>query len=159
MTEKQKNTVVNPVAASIDLSIPYDAAAKLADEASDKSIEYAAFKAKYESDVVEDVIAKSSKTVEKVSETIKSDEKTTENESTGIDLSIPYDAAAKLAYESSDKSMEYVAFKVKYESNGVAEVIAKSSLSARKVAETASPTSGTEAETKAEEEAKSPVLQ
>jgi len=54
--------------------------------------------------------------------------------------------------------MEYAAFKVKYEPDVVAEVITKSSLSAGKVAETASPTPGTGAETKPEEEAKSPVL-
>eukprot|EP00957_Ditylum_brightwellii_P117984 8998670-Ditylum_brightwellii.AAC.1 len=31
-----------------------------------------------------------------------------------VDLSIPYDAAAKLAYEASDKSMAYDAFKAKH---------------------------------------------
>mmetsp|Transcript_19384 Transcript_19384/g.28424 ORF Transcript_19384/g.28424 Transcript_19384/m.28424 type:complete len:500 (+) Transcript_19384:101-1600(+) len=42
----------------VDLSIPYDAAAKLAHEASDKSVSYDAFKAKYEADAVADVMAK-----------------------------------------------------------------------------------------------------
>jgi len=86
----------------VDLSIPYDAAAKLAYEASDKSIAYDAFKAKYEADAVADVMAKY------------------------VDLSIPYDAAAKLAYEASDKSIAYDAFKAKYEADAVADVIAKS---------------------------------
>jgi hypothetical protein len=40
-------------------------------------------------------------------------------------LSIPYDAAAKLAYEKSDKSMPYDKFKEKYEADAVADVKAK----------------------------------
>ena len=38
---------------------------------------------------------------------------------TTTDLSIPYDAAAKLAYESSDKSMTYDTFKAKYEEEAI----------------------------------------
>jgi len=45
--------------------------------------------------------------------------------SSETDLSIPYDAAAKLAYEKSDKSVPYDAFKEKYEADAVADVIAK----------------------------------
>ena len=41
------------------------------------------------------------------------------------DVSIPYDAAAKLAYEKSGKSMPFDAFKAKYEADAVADVIAK----------------------------------
>lgn len=41
------------------------------------------------------------------------------------DVSIPYDAAAKLAYEKSAKSMPFDAFKAKYEADAVADVIAK----------------------------------
>lgn len=43
----------------------------------------------------------------------------------GVDLSIPYDAAAKLAYEKSDKSMSYDKFQEKYEADAVADVKAK----------------------------------
>ena len=86
----------------IDVSIPYDAAAQLAYEASDKSMEYSEFKAKYEADSVAYVISKQP-----------------------IDVSIPYDAAAKLAYEASDKSMAYPAFKTQYEADSVAYVISK----------------------------------
>ena len=68
---------------SIDVSIPYDAAAKLAYEATDKSVPYDAYKQAYEADAVEYVKSKQP-----------------------IDVSIPYDAAAKLAYETSDKSMD-----------------------------------------------------
>jgi hypothetical protein len=86
----------------VDISIPYDAAAKLAYEASDKSMKYADFKLKYEADAVADVISKRP-----------------------VDISIPYDAAAKLAYEASDKSMAYADFKQKYETDAVADVISK----------------------------------
>jgi hypothetical protein len=41
------------------------------------------------------------------------------------DISIPYDAAARLAYDASDKSMEYSAFKEKYEADSVAYIKAK----------------------------------
>jgi len=86
----------------IDISIPYDAAAKLAFESSDKSMDYADFKTKYEADAVALVISKQP-----------------------IDISIPYDAAAKLAFDSSDKSMKYADFKTKYEADAVALVISK----------------------------------
>lgn len=46
-------------------------------------------------------------------------------ESDSIDLSIPYDAAARLAYDASDKSLDYAEFKIKYEADAVAEVKAK----------------------------------
>lgn len=41
------------------------------------------------------------------------------------DINVPYDAAARLAYELSDKSMEYDDFKTQYETLAVADVIAK----------------------------------
>lgn len=41
------------------------------------------------------------------------------------DISIPYDAAARLAYETSDKSMDYNAFQKKYEADAIADVVAK----------------------------------
>jgi methionine-rich copper-binding protein CopC len=98
MQQSQKVTESEPV----DLSVPYDAAAKLAYEASDKSMAYSDFKTKYEVDAVAYVIAKKA-----------------------VDLSVVYDAPAKLAYEASDKSMAYGDFKTKYEADAIAEVIAK----------------------------------
>ena len=65
-------------------------------------MDYAAFKTQFEADAVADVISKQP-----------------------IDISIPYDAAAKLAFEASDKSMDYAAFKTKFEADAVADVIAK----------------------------------
>jgi hypothetical protein len=99
-----------PKSEPVDLSVPYDAAAKLAYEASDKSMAYGDFKIKYESDAIAEVIAK--KKPNAVAEA-------------PADLSVPYDAAAKLAYEASDKSMAYGDFKTKYEADAVAYVIAK----------------------------------
>jgi hypothetical protein len=42
-----------------------------------------------------------------------------------VDLSIPYDAAARLAYEAAGSKGDYAAFKAKYEADAVADVIAK----------------------------------
>ena len=42
----------------VDVSMPHEAAAKLACEASDKSMDYPAFKTKYEADAVADIVAK-----------------------------------------------------------------------------------------------------
>jgi hypothetical protein len=97
----------------IDVSIPYDAPARLAYEASDKSMSYADFKQKYEDDAVADIISKKAGAEKK------------EPVAVTIDISIPYDAAAALAYEASDKSMAYADFKVQYEAEAVAHVISK----------------------------------
>ena len=43
----------------------------------------------------------------------------------GVDLSIPYDAAARLEYEKAGKPGDFGAFKAKYEADAVAKVIAK----------------------------------
>jgi hypothetical protein len=42
-----------------------------------------------------------------------------------VDLSIPYDAAARLEYEKAGKPGDFGAFKAKYEAEAVAKVIAK----------------------------------
>jgi hypothetical protein len=102
IAKQPEKTVAKQPEKTVDISIPYDATAKLAYEASDKSMAYADFKVKYLADAVAEVIAKQP-----------------------VDISIPYDATAKLAYEASDKSMAYADFKVKYLADAVAEVIAK----------------------------------
>lgn len=43
----------------------------------------------------------------------------------GTDVSIPYDAAAKLAYEAAGSQGDYAVFKDEFEANAVADVIAK----------------------------------
>jgi hypothetical protein len=40
-------------------------------------------------------------------------------------VSIPYDAAAKVAYEAAGSEGDYEAFKTKFEADSVAEAIAK----------------------------------
>jgi hypothetical protein len=107
------------VAAVVDVSIPYDAAAQLAYTASDKTMEFEDFKQKYLANAVADVIAK------------RQPKKSPPNVAapaavaTIADVSIPYDAPAALAYAASDKTMEYAAFRAKYEADAVAGVISK----------------------------------
>ena len=48
------------------------------------------------------------------------------------DVSVPYDAAAKLAYEQSDKSMTYEDFKLRYESDAVADISSKNNKNSKK---------------------------
>ena len=56
----------------------------------------------------------------------KSENSSNEDNEEGGDVSIPYDAAAKNAYEAaSDKSMAYADFKTKYEADAVALVKSK----------------------------------
>ena len=47
------------------------------------------------------------------------------DDSTLDDVSIPYDAAARLAYENSGMGGDYSTFKAKYEADAVADVIVK----------------------------------
>ena len=101
---QQMEKASQPADEITDVSVEYDATVKLAYDASDKSMGYDDFKAKYLADAVALVKSKQP-----------------------IDVSIPYDAPAKLAYESSDKSMSYADFKTKYEADAVADVIAKQS--------------------------------
>jgi len=104
----------------IDISIPYDAAAKLAYESSDKSVAYADFKAQYEADAVALVVSKQPK-----KEGAAKAEESAAAPADSSDISIDYDAAAKLAYEASDKSMSFADFKPTYEEEAVALVVSK----------------------------------
>jgi hypothetical protein len=102
----------------IDVSIPYDAAARLAYEASDKKMNYDDFKAKYEADAI--ALVKSKQKVDK-KEAPKKTEAAPKAAATisDTDVSIPYDAAAKLAYEASDKKIPYEHFKLVYENEAI----------------------------------------
>lgn len=100
MEKKQEEKTVDP----IDVSIPYDAAAKLAYEATDKKMEYALFKEQYEADARSAVMAKN-------------------------DLSVPYDAAALQAYMTSNRKMPFTHFKEQYQADARSAVMAKNSLS------------------------------
>jgi len=127
ITAKQPQKKEEPAAApaaAVDVSIPYDAAAKLAYEASDKSMDYASFKTKYEDDTVAFIKSKQPKKEEPVA-AAPAAAPAAAAPAAEVDLSIPYDAAARLAYESSDKSTPYDDFKAKYEADAVAMVTAK----------------------------------
>jgi len=120
VVEPVVEAVVEPVEDPNDVSIPYDAAAQLAYDASDESMEFEDFKTQYLADAVALVKSKQpKKQLETVVEPVIS--------KLSADVSIPYDAAAKLAFDASDKSMAYADFKVKYEADAVASVIAKRS--------------------------------
>jgi hypothetical protein len=87
---------------SSDVSIPYNAAAKLAYEGSDKSMSFEEFEPRYLADAVALVKSKQP-----------------------VNISVPYNAAAKLAYEASDKSMSFADFEPKYIAEAVALVKSK----------------------------------
>ncbi len=87
---------------TVDISIPYNAAAKLAYEKSDKSLDFKTFEEQYIADAVALVISKQP-----------------------IDVSIPYNAAAKLAYDTSDKSIDFASFEKQYVEDAVALVTSK----------------------------------
>jgi hypothetical protein len=88
-----------------DVSIPYDAAARLAFAAAGSDGDYAMFKEVYEQQMVAMVIAK-------------------KNQREG-DVSIPYDAAARLAYTKAGSKGDFSAFKATYEKEAIAMVTAK----------------------------------
>jgi len=108
--------VIAKNAPPVDLSIPYDAAAKLAYEAAGSKGDYEAFKTKFEADAVADVIAKQKKSEPAADASAATD---------SSNISVPYDAAARLAYEKAGSKGDYAAFKEKFEADAVADVKAK----------------------------------
>ena len=87
------------------LRIPYHAAARLAFDASDKSMSYGDFKAQYEENAVAEIKAKRS------------------------DIAVAYDSAAINAFQASNRKMPYALFKKQYEANARSAVMAKGDLS------------------------------
>jgi len=122
--EKTEEVVAEVAEEYVDVSIPYDAAAKNAYDASDKSMDYVDFKAKYDTDAVELVKSKQAPKEEPLVEE-KTEEVVAEVAEEYVDVSIPYDAAAKNAYDASDKSMDYADFKAKYDTDAVELVKSK----------------------------------
>jgi hypothetical protein len=130
-------TTTRTLASKIDLSIPYDSAARLAYDqwrsangqqqgggggGAFNEATYKAFQTKYETLTVANVIAK------------KMERDMAAMEPPKVDLSIPYDSAARLAYdqwrsangqEGGFDEANYKAFQTKYETLTVANVIAK----------------------------------
>jgi hypothetical protein len=104
-----------------DVSVPYDAAARLAySEETDKSVDFETFQKKYEQLTVATITAKKM-------------ERELFPSPVQVDLSIPYDAAARLAYDKwrvdygkgEFDSASYDTFKTLYEKLMVAQVTAK----------------------------------
>ena len=101
----------------VDISVPYNAAAKLAFEASDKSMSYKEFELKYLTEAVAMVKSKQPSKPEKQPSPAAAEPSS--------DVSIPYNAAAKLAYEASDKSMTFAEFEPTYLAGAVELVKSK----------------------------------
>jgi len=99
---QQVEAISQADAEPIDISIPYDAAALLAYEATEKSISFEEYKPKYYEETVAFIKSKQP-----------------------IDISIPYDAAAKLAYEATDMSISFEEYKPKYYEETVAFIKSK----------------------------------
>lgn len=85
----------------VDVSVPYDAAAKLAYGSSGKTMCFERFRTIYLERAVESVKSKRPGYVP----TAPSDP---------IDISVPYDAAARLSYEASETRLPFVAYKKVY---------------------------------------------
>lgn len=123
-TETKSSSPATINKSNADLSIPYDAAARLAYDSyvasSGKETDFESFKAMYEKMTVADITAK-----KLGRELLPPTDK--------IDVSIPYDAAAKLAYEQYlagkgvawGNEADYEQFKAKYEEMCVAQVTYK----------------------------------
>ena len=126
-------------APAVDISVPYDAAAKLAYDKESSSIQastpFAEYKVQYEAKAVADVIAKKTQSTPAqpaaVAVATKSKDVASSSaaSSSSYDISIPYDAAAKLAYAALSTEertkVDYTAFQLQYTERAVADVIAK----------------------------------
>ncbi len=99
-----------------DISVPYDASARLAyDTLDDKeSISFEEFEVQYLKDAVAMVKSKQPTKLE-------------EPKDAAVDLAVPYDAAARLAYESFEdkQKVSFQAFEAKYLADAVAQVKSK----------------------------------
>ena len=119
----------------VDISIPYDAAARLAYDKESSSVKASTtfdnYKLQFEAKAVADVIAKKdqSKSATTAAPPKAAVAAAVAKEEAVIDISIPYDAAAKLAYaalSAAERSkMEYSTFQQQYTEKAVADVISK----------------------------------
>jgi hypothetical protein len=125
---------------SNDISVPYDAAAKLAynhlSESERSAMDYNTFQQQFVTKAIADVVAKQKNKSSKESSssntvttaTPASVATTTTSSDNEYDIAVPYDAAAKLAYEriqSIKHTLSYEQFKVQYEQNSIRNVVNK----------------------------------
>jgi hypothetical protein len=127
----------------VDVTIPYDAAARLAYEKDGSTGPFEEYKVQYESKAVADVMAKklgstassspppATKTVATTAVATTATAippPSTSPDESEYDVSIPYDAAAKLAFQQLQTirhQLTYEQFKLQYETNAVANVMMK----------------------------------
>jgi hypothetical protein len=127
----------------VDVTIPYDAAARLAYEKDGSIGSFEEYKVQYESKAVADVMAKklgaaSSSSPPPATKTVATTAvpttataippPSTSSDKSEYDVSIPYDAAAKLAFQQLQTirhQLTYEQFKLQYEKNAVANVMMK----------------------------------
>jgi non-homologous end joining protein Ku len=117
-------TVEAPAVVVVDIAVPYDAAARLAYEAAGSPGDFDAFKATYEADAVAMVTAKKT-----ASDAAKAPPKVATAPAEVVGIAVPYDAAAKLAFEAAGSKGDFSAFKATYEAEAVAMVTAKKAAS------------------------------
>eukprot|EP00978_Attheya_sp_CCMP212_P004092 scaffold8852_cov38-Attheya_sp.AAC.1 len=113
-SNKKETTKTEPIKEASDGSIPNDAmSAQLAFGESDKSLTFEEFQRQYEADTVAYVPSSIQQPPDNVDD----------------DVLIPYDAAARLAYDNTasdvQKSMTFAQFKTKYEADAIALVKSK----------------------------------
>ena len=115
LSEMEQQQSSDDDAEPVDVSVPYDAPAALAYEKAGSPGDYEAFKTQYEADAVAAVKAKQTPAVSTSSS----------SSSNELDISVPYDAPARLAYEKAGSPGDYAEFKSQCEAQAVADVTAK----------------------------------
>jgi hypothetical protein len=116
---RESSTTPAVAVTAVDVSVPYDAAARLAyANQIDKTLPYEEFKAQFQAQAIQDVMAKRAAPTTTHAATATS--------ALTNDISVPYDAAARLAFASqTDNSLPYDEFKVQFEAQAVRDVITK----------------------------------
>ena len=107
----------------MDISIPYDAPALLAFEQAGSKGDFETFKAQYVKDAVAMVIAK--KVAREGGSAPVAQTSPPAQAATVLDISIPYDAPALLAFEQAGSKGDFATFKAQYVKDTVAMVTAK----------------------------------
>jgi hypothetical protein len=144
LQQEQTNAAVAATAAAtataaetIDIAVPYDAAARLAYQRANVQTDYAVFREQYEKEAVAMVTAKKAASAAAAAAAavptttaaaavapavpVTGEAATT----TTVDVSVPYDAAARLAFETATTILSWDDFKLFYETEAIASVVAK----------------------------------
>ena len=114
---------VETSAAVVDISIPYDATAQLAYTSAGSPGDFETFKAQYLKDAIAMVVAK--KVAREGGAPAPVAAAAVETSAAVVDISIPYDAPAQLAYTTAGSPGDFEAFKTQYLKDAIAMVVAK----------------------------------